>query len=1099
MRPLKLTLSAFGPYAGRTEIDLSQLGTSGLYLITGDTGAGKTTLFDAITFALYGEASGDSRDPALFRSKYAQPETPTEVELTFAYGGKEYTVRRSPTYEGAAKRGGSRTVVRPAAAELALPDGRLLTRTREVTAALEEIIGLNRSQFCQTAMIAQGDFLKLLLADTPTRQEIFRRLFKTQYYNQLQARLKEEANALGRQCAEVRDRLRQYTADLRCRADDPLSAQVERAQAGALPDSEVHALIDALVEQDRQASAAAQKRLEQLDGRLAGLHALLGKAGEAAKNRRELQQAETRQLEQAAALHEAEQALQAQQARQPERDSLEQERTALEAELPRYQELTRKQQEAAGLQQQADRLRREIAGSQQARETASSQLARQKEELQSLASAGEEQQRLLRQQEQAVSRRDALAALRQEAEQWQQAQASHQQAQASCTRLSDLHSRQETQLAQAREALASLQKALADTAGLEAEQERLRAQARQVQEKQAGLAGLCGQLRRCREQQAAVEQAQQAYLAAQQEADQAEACRAHKQRDFLAEQAGVLAQGLTEGQPCPVCGAVHHPAPARLSKQAPSEAELRRAEAAAKAAREAAASRSAAAGRSLALLAAAQEQLLEGMKPYVQAPSLSDAEQQIAACQAEAAAGQAELAACQAALDRAFQKREALQQQADQQAAAAAELEEKQKTCAASLDAARQRLGETRGRLEQLDAGLRRQLDQQLEGCPPEEAPARLEPALREIGQRLQQTGEALRLADKRLARRSELEAGIPPQETALQQQDAALADLRTRFASEKSRAEAVQAQCSELQKGLRFSGAAAARERLQALQQASERLAAALKQAEADCVRCRQELAATQAVMESLRVRLAGSEAMDASALEDQKNALTAERQAENSRLQALLTRLDANETVRSQLRAKQAELKPLEERYGWLRTLSDTVNGSLAGRDKVELETYIQWSFFDRILLRANRRLLVMSGGQYELRRRAASGDLRSQSGLDLDVLDHYNGTERSVRTLSGGESFKASLSLALGLADEVQSSAGGIQLDTMFVDEGFGSLDEESLQQALSALADLAGGSRLVGIVSHVGELKERIGKQVIVTKEQSGGSKVRIAVP
>ena len=160
--------------------------------------------------------------------------------------------------------------------------------------------------------------------------------------------------------------------------------------------------------------------------------------------------------------------------------------------------------------------------------------------------------------------------------------------------------------------------------------------------------------------------------------------------------------------------------------------------------------------------------------------------------------------------------------------------------------------------------------------------------------------------------------------------------------------------------------------------------------------------------------------------------------------------------------------------------------------------LETYIQMTYFDRIIKRANSRLLVMSGGQYELKRRVEADNNRSQSGLELDVKDHYNGTERSVKTLSGGESFKASLSLALGLSDEIQSSSGGIKLDTMFVDEGFGSLDDESLEQAISALNSLTEGDRLVGIISHVSELKERIGSQLVVTKEKTGGSSVKIVV-
>ena len=205
---------------------------------------------------------------------------------------------------------------------------------------------------------------------------------------------------------------------------------------------------------------------------------------------------------------------------------------------------------------------------------------------------------------------------------------------------------------------------------------------------------------------------------------------------------------------------------------------------------------------------------------------------------------------------------------------------------------------------------------------------------------------------------------------------------------------------------------------------------------------------------------------------------------------------RLAVNGPILENLQPQIGKMEETEKRLQCVQALSDTANGRLSSKEKIMLETYIQMTFFDRIIRRANVRLMVMSGGQYELKRRVNAENNRSQAGLELDVIDHYNGSERSVKTLSGGESFKASLALALGLSDEIQSSAGGIRLDTMFVDEGFGSLDEESLEQAVNALVGLTQGNRLVGIISHVSELKNRIDKQIVVTKEKSGGSKAEI---
>ena len=234
----------------------------------------------------------------------------------------------------------------------------------------------------------------------------------------------------------------------------------------------------------------------------------------------------------------------------------------------------------------------------------------------------------------------------------------------------------------------------------------------------------------------------------------------------------------------------------------------------------------------------------------------------------------------------------------------------------------------------------------------------------------------------------------------------------------------------------------------------------------------------------------------LDKEAETKKKAELSEKRTADDDAAKALHTHIESNTKVLANIQAKVGDLDALEKHYTWLKALSNTANGNISGKEKVMLETYIQMTYFDRIIARANTRFMVMSGGQYELKRRKEAENNRSQSGLDLDVIDHYNGTERSVKTLSGGESFKASLSLALGLSDEIQASAGGVKLDTMFVDEGFGSLDEESIDQAMKALLSLVDGNRLVGIISHVADLKNRIDKQIVVTKEKSGGSKAQI---
>ena len=222
---------------------------------------------------------------------------------------------------------------------------------------------------------------------------------------------------------------------------------------------------------------------------------------------------------------------------------------------------------------------------------------------------------------------------------------------------------------------------------------------------------------------------------------------------------------------------------------------------------------------------------------------------------------------------------------------------------------------------------------------------------------------------------------------------------------------------------------------------------------------------------------------------IEKQAGELRAKRNEMEENRASKYTSYCTNREICKNVNKKQKDIAQTEQKYVWMKSLSDTASGMLNGKAKIELETYVQMAYFDRILIRANRRMLTMSSGQYELKREEETGSRKEKAGLELCVIDHYNGTKRSVKTLSGGESFQASLSLALGLSDEIQSYAGGIRMDSMFVDEGFGSLDEDALEQALKALLQLTEGNRLVGIISHVSELKDQIDKKIIVTKQRT----------
>lgn len=919
MRPLKLTMSAFGPYAGRMELDFEALGTGGLYLITGDTGAGKTTIFDAISFALFGEASGANREPGMLRSKYADPKTPTEVVLTFRYAGKEYTITRNPEYmrpkgrgEGMTKQGANATLV--------YPDGHLVDRLKDVNAAVRDILGLDREQFSQVAMIAQGDFLKLLLADTKERQKIFRNIFHTNLYVELQDQLSSQANAIKSKWEYAGNSIRQYQEGILWAESSPLSEQGQRAREGNLPTAEVLSLLDALLEEDRQTQKALEIQLADTEKKLDGVKGQLNKAETYQRTKSALAQAEEKLAATTPLLAQYRQELEVQQAKLPQQEALGKEITAIELTLSDYDRLAALQKDLTAAQQQKQQAEAELETAQGQRNALAEELDNLKAERKTLENCGAEKEKLLRQKQ------------------------THQENQE------------------------ALQQLVRDIAKLYTQQKKWK-------------------------------NAQDLYVAAEEKSTRRMREYDAKNKAFLDEQAGIIAGRLEEGQPCPVCGAIHHPAPAVMADFAPTEADVKQAKQAyEKAARETEAASSAAAAEKGKVVS--QEETLAK-----QIASLLEA-MEIAKAETAAQVRISEYAAAIAALDLQI----------------------------AEISAAQKR--------------------------------------------------------------KEALDTLVPQKEQAISDKDGRISTLRESLASANTAIRSAAEQMEALRKKLPFADKSAAAAQRDGKQRELKALQNALDAAQKHYDGCKDTLSNLNGSAEQLRKQLESEEERNMEALTREKDALTARRTELQNLQKPIHTRLTTNETCKKNIQSKAQEYSALEEKQKWLCALSDTANGRISGKAKIMLETYIQTTYFDRILARANVRLMKMTGGQYELKRRVDEENRRSQIGLELDVIDHYNGTQRSVKTLSGGESFKASLAMALGLSDEVQMSTG-IQLDTLFVDEGFGSLDPESLDQAYNTLASLTEGNRLVGIISHVAELKARIDKQIVVTKEKCGGSKAVIS--
>ena len=380
---------------------------------------------------------------------------------------------------------------------------------------------------------------------------------------------------------------------------------------------------------------------------------------------------------------------------------------------------------------------------------------------------------------------------------------------------------------------------------------------------------------------------------------------------------------------------------------------------------------------------------------------------------------------------------------------------------------------------------------------PFDNIPVVLESALAEVKADLAGVSEQLTEQEKRVARKKELDEDIPTSETNLVMVGKAIGQAKEQIAALTVQ---VDADCKTKDKQameLKYKNEVDAKTEISALKSKKIKYEDTLQTAQVEYDTAKTKVDGTTTEIQTLLTQLGDAAPLDLDALKQRKNIADNKQRSMSERNRVVNTRRYANQTVLNDIIKTAKTITEIEARFKWLKEISDTANGDISGKEKIKLETYIQAAYFDRIIARANIRLLQMSNSQFELKRRDTSGK-QGQSGLDLNVIDHYNGTERDAKTLSGGESFIASLSLALGLSDEIQSNAGGIRFDSMFVDEGFDSLDDTKLSQAIHALASISQANRLIGIISHVTGLDEKIGRKIVVSKDRTGGSRAEILV-
>ena len=923
MRPLRLKMTGFGPYRKTSILDLESLGRGGLYLITGDTGAGKTFIFDAITYALYGDMSGSGRDSRSIRSQYSADGEKTEVELVFEYYGRKYVVTRNPEYLRAKERGEGFTK-QTAGATLIKSDGSVVDGSSKVNEEIKRILGIDRGQFCSIAMIAQGEFRKVLNAGTDERQRLFRKLFNTQPYSRLSDELKELNRKNQERYSDSIRAMNLCLSSVSCSFDENLEADLdalkERADSEVSLSEDMLNLLGSIIEKGKERYSSVSDELSAIEGRLKELNSTIALANDHKNTVLSLENARNAASAFEKAIHDAQQALDTANENKGIIEKLDNEVALIDASMSSYDELDAISGEMSGLEQKLKSKSAEYKEYQDKADIQKKNIEESEAKLEELKNTGEELIKVSTAIEKSGSRVEVLEKLIEEI--------------GSALKLDETLKKQQAELVPV----------LAEADRLEAEHSRM--------------------------------------VSA-----------------YMREQAGILAGSLIEGEACPVCGSLSHPKPAELSEDAPST---------------------------------------EG-------------------------------------------------------------IEEKEKEAKLVREKASRMTGEaqkTKGKLETLlistrATALRETGNEELQAA---EGSARSE--VKSLNEAIGILREEKKILSEKAAVAEKLNSELPELQKSFDDISAKALEKNKEIGSFREMHAAVKARYDQVKKDLDFGSKAEAENSRK--EKASE--AKKYRDAIEDRTKAVNEASASHrandAKISELEKVVEGFKAIDeraaveaAAAAESEKKKLT------ELNIQIASELKSANAALESVI-AGAGELERICREHEIIDSLSRTANGSLPGKERITLEAFVQSFYFERIIRRANIRLRMMSDGQYEFVRAGASGDKRSLSGLDLSVLDHYSGTERPVNTLSGGESFMASLSLALGLSDEVQASAGGIRLDTMFVDEGFGSLDSETLEKAIRTLTELSDEDKLVGIISHVDALKSRIDKQIVVTKDKEAGSRASI---
>lgn len=1051
MKPIKLIMSAFGPYAGEMPaIEFSQFEDKGLFLISGDTGAGKTTIFDAICFALYGETSGRFRDTKNLRSEYAKESTETYVDFYFTHQGRDYHVWRRPEYERKKQRGTGVTSIKENAIFYS-GDSTPIEGKTQVNEAVKELLHIDEKQFKQIAMIAQGEFWALLNAKTDDRTKILRTIFQTSGYNNIEYRLKDRMDASYKLKAKTEDSIVQYFADVSVDSDDELAESLSDLQARAKRSGSAWNL-EEIIDMLKSVIEADKEKLEGADSDLKAVEKEYDKSKEA------LATAETNNgfITKLEGLKEKEKELKEKKKEIDDKEALlTRQKLATREVNPVYLSWKEKETSVKGIESQIEEKKEGVKTASDKADEAKETLAKAKKEqpeadkLQKLIDKIEEEEKKYQQRDELVGE---IAKLGEDAEGFADEEKS----------LEEREKALKDEIKQLKETIKALK-------GTPEKLTEIKSLCERYQDLLDSIDAIIETKVPEREtKKKDLEKEQKAYKEAFEAYEKANKERIEAERILDDCRAGILAEGLEEGQKCPVCGSVHHPELAKIPGEAITEEAFKELKEKEDTLQNKKSNANTAAETAKTALSEYEERLRVDILDCLEdkllgtectGKGLDDLIKEIKDAQG----------IVKDKIKDNISQQNALEKDSKTLTKAEKDLEDAQgpKTEKLARDKEdfskkRQNVEKERAEKEAVLKTLSKLSFDSWGTAESERDKARTKK--KSILDRIEKSDEESKKAEKTLA-----------------SEKSALETLEKSLAKENKEEEERKQKLEVVVKKHQFESV----EEMLGFVLSEDEIA----ESDDEISNYKQEVTTNKKQLEDAEKDAKGRKLIDVDKLKEkcdtQNEEVSKKREISNS----IKNRLKGNEEKLEKISSQESELERARKENGICTRLYNLVKGT-TGNGKITLEQYIQAAGFDGIIAAANRRLLPMSDGQYELYRQEDSLGKKSNTFLDLEVLDNTTGHRRPVGNLSGGESFKASLSLALGLSDTVSMNLGGIQMDALFVDEGFGTLDRKSIENAMDILINLSGTSKLVGIISHREELMENIPQQIRVKKTKDG---------